>query len=36
MMIDDLVIERVLAQDDRPAKVNIEILKGDREQVSPV
>jgi hypothetical protein len=35
-MLDDLVIEGALAQDYWPAKVNIEILKGDREQMFPV
>jgi hypothetical protein len=35
-MLDDLVIERVLAQDDWPAQVYVEILKGYRKQVLPV
>jgi hypothetical protein len=35
-MLDDLVVESSLAQNDWPAWVNVEILKGDREQMPTV
>ena len=35
-MLDDLVVEGRLAQDNWRVQVYVEVLEGDREQVSPM